>query len=204
MSIFSKLGDKSWMTPGVVGEVRDRSRGDGPAAKTGLAFFMAVLTSMFFLFVVGYRMRMMQNDWVPVNDPGLLWVNTGLLVLASVAMQAAKRSVLDGKIRAVRIRLTIAGALSAGFLIGQLLAWTELRATGLYALQSPATAFFMLLTGLHALHLFGGMLVWCRATYRAWRGMEVKRIRLSVELCTTYWHYMLLVWLVFFTVLLMT
>jgi len=204
MSILGKLTDKSWMTPGVVGEVQDRSRGEGPAAKTALAFFMAVLTSMFFLFVVGYRMRMAEPDWVAIADPNLLWLNTGLLILASVAMQSAKGGAQDGKIRAVRSRLTVAGALSIGFLIGQYLAWLELRETGLYALQSPATAFFMLLTGLHALHLFGGLLVWGRATFRAWRGMEVKRIRLSVELCTTYWHYLLLVWFVFFTVLLMT
>ena len=51
---------------------------------------------------------------------------------------------------------------------------------------------------------FGGLLVWARASWRAWRGMEVARIKLSVELCTTYWHYLLLVWFVMFALLLST
>ena len=53
MSIFSKLGEKSWATPGYTGPVGDRSRGTGPAARTMLGFLLAVLTSMFFLFFVG-------------------------------------------------------------------------------------------------------------------------------------------------------
>jgi cytochrome c oxidase subunit 3 len=94
--------------------------------------------------------------------------------------------------------------MTIAFLVGQYMAWGILRDTGLYAVQSPAAAFFMLLTGIHALHLLGGLLVWARATARAWQGIEVKRIRLSVELCTTYWHFLLLVWYVFFTLLLLT
>jgi len=134
----------------------------------------------------------------------LLWVNTGLLVLASAAMQAAKASATGGRIKELRNRLTLAGVSSIAFLFGQFAAWGALRDAGLYAVQSPAAAFFMLLTGLHAIHRFGGLLVWLRGTARAWRGLEVQRIRLSVELCTTYWHYLLLVWFVFFTVLVST
>lgn len=204
MSLFAKLAEKSWLTPSVAGDADDQSIPAEPAAKTGLAFFIAVLTSMFFLFVVGYRMRMAEPDWVPVSDPQLLWFNTGVLILASIAMQSAKAGAAEGKITRVRNWLSAAGALTIAFLIGQYAAWGVLRDSGLFALQSPATAFFILLTGLHALHLLGGLLVWLRATARVWQGIEVKRIRLSVELCTTYWHYLLLVWLVFFTLLLST
>ncbi len=204
MSIFSKLTEKSWLTPGVVGEVHDRSRGEGPAARTALIMFMAVLTSVFFLFVVGYRMRMAESDWVPVSDPALLWVNSAALILASVFMHRAKRAVADGRIKAVRHALTLAGFFSIAFLVGQYTAWGLLRDAGLYAASSPAAAFFMLLTGLHALHLIGGLAVLSRATVRAWQGIEVKRIELSVELCATYWHFLLFVWYVFFTLLLLT
>jgi len=61
-----------------------------------------------------------------------------------------------------------------------------------------------LLTALHGLHLLGGLLVWGRATLKSWRHIEVAKIKLSVELCTMYWHYLLLVWFVFFTLLLST
>ncbi|MEJ2138399.1 MAG: cytochrome-c oxidase [Gammaproteobacteria bacterium] len=204
MSIFRQLTEKSWATQGVVGEINDRSRGLGPAAKTMLGFFLAVLTSMFFLFVIGYRMRMAMPDWEPIADPGLLWFNTGLLVLSSLFMQRAKLAAQESKISVVRNNLSVAGVLAAGFLIGQYLAWGYLHDAGLYAVNSPAAAFFFLLTALHALHLLGGMFVWAYSTFRSWQKIEVVRIKLSVELCTTYWHYLMLVWIVFFILLLAT
>jgi len=65
-------------------------------------------------------------------------------------------------------------------------------------------AFFLLLTAMHGIHLVGGLAVWARATLRAVRGADFARVRLSVELCTVYWHYLLLVWLVLFGLLLQT
>ena len=119
-------------------------------------------------------------------------------------MQRAKNSAQEGLIAKVRDNLSLAGVFTVAFLLGQYIAWQILKGSGFYALTNAPTAFFMLLTGLHAVHLLGGLFVWTRATWRAWRGEEVERIRLSVELCTTYWHYLLLVWFVFFALLLMT
>ncbi len=204
MNIFKILGDKSWATPGVVGEINDRSVGPGPTAKTGLRFFLAVLTSMFFLFIVGYRMRMQLADWQPLADPAVLWLNTLLLVLSSFALQRAKNAAERGTIGAVRTNLTAAGILTFTFLFGQYFAWQELLGTGSYAKTNPSFAFFFLLTGLHAIHLVGGLYVWARSAFKAWSGMEIVRFKLSIELCTTYWHYLLAVWLVFFILLLST
>jgi predicted ABC-type transport system involved in lysophospholipase L1 biosynthesis ATPase subunit len=52
------------------------------------------------------------------------------------------------------------------------------------------------------LHLLGGLAVWARATVRAARGADFAKVRLSVELCTVYWHFLLAVWAVLFAVLL--
>jgi len=204
MSFFRQLADKSWATQGVAGEIHDRSLGDGPAYKTCLNVLMAVLTSMFFLFIVGYRLRMAEADWVPIKDPALLWANTGFLMLAGWFMQRACKAAADGMIGPVRNNLTVAGALTMIFLVGQYFAWEQLHAAGYYIASSAAAAFFVLLTVLHALHLLGGLAVLARATARAWLGVEVRRLKLSVELCTTYWHFLLLVWFVFFALLLTT
>ena len=204
MSIFKQLTDKSWATQGVIGAINDRSLGPGPAAKTGLGFFLAVLTSVFGLFVVGYRLRMAEPDWVPIADPGLLWFNTVLLILSSIFMERAKHATAKGQIAAVRNNLTVAGLMTVGFLVGQYLAWGQLHTAGYYAAGDAAAAFFYLLTALHGFHLLGGLFVWARAAFKTWQNIEVARIKLSVELCTTYWHYLLLVWFVFFTLLLST
>jgi cytochrome c oxidase subunit 3 len=204
MSFFAELFDKSWATPGVVGEINDRSLGIGPAAKTCLNFFMMVLTSMFLLFIVGYRLRMAEADWQPIADPMILWLNTVVLIVAGVAMQRTRDAAASGQIKRIRNNLTFAGVLTATFLVGQYFAWQQLSAAGYYISASPAAAFFLLLTTLHALHLMGGMFFLIKAVWRAWQGVEVARIKLSIELCTTYWHYLLLVWFVFFALLLST
>lgn len=204
MNIFKELTDKSWATPGIIGEVKDPSIGTGPAARTMLWFLLGVLSSMFLLFVVGYRMRMALPDWVPISDPGILWFNTALLVLSSAFMQLARNAAKSGHIGGVRNYMTLAGVLAIGFLAGQYIAWGQLIGAGIYAANSPAAAFFYLLTALHALHLAVGLIVLAFACVRAWQKIEVARIQLSVELCTTYWHYLLLVWLVFFVLLIAT
>jgi cytochrome c oxidase subunit 3 len=74
-----------------------------------------------------------------------------------------------------------------------------------YLLGNPAVAFFYLLTAVHGLHLLGGLFVWGKTVIRMARPrVELVDLRLSVELCTVYWHYLLLVWLVLFGLLLST
>ena len=96
----------------------------------------------------------------------------------------------------------LAGSVSAVvFLIGQLLAWRQLNAAGYLPAANPANAFFYLITATHGLHLLGGLVALGRTTAKAWQGVEARRLRLSVELCTMYWHFLLLVWLVLLALL---
>ena len=82
--------------------------------------------------------------------------------------------------------------------------WQQLNAAGLYVTSNPANAFFYVLTAIHGVHLLGGLWVWGRTTGRVLTGADVERVRMSVELCTVYWHYLLLVWIVLFALLLST
>lgn len=175
-----------------------------PPVKVGLGVFLAVATSLFALLISAYHMRMMAADWTHLALPRVLWLNTGVLILSGVAMQWTRAAAQREQIDSVRIGLIAAGVFTVSFLAGQLWAWQQLNAAGYFVKTDPATAFFYLLTALHGLHLLGGMYVWGRTTARVLRGVEVGKVRLSVELCTVYWHYLLLVWLVLFAVLLHT
>ncbi len=67
--------------------------------------------------------------------------------------------------------------------------------------SNPANSFFYLITGLHGLHLAGGLVVWARAATWMGRGGERARLFLCVELTARYWHFLLLVWLALFGLL---
>ena len=184
------------------------AHGDGalslPPVKVGLGVFLAVATSLFALLISAYHMRMMAADWVTLALPRVLWLNTAVLILAGVAMQWTRSAAQWGQIDNVRLGLIAAGILTFSFLAGQLWAWQQMDAAGYFLTANPAYSFFYLLTALHGLHLLGGLWVWGKTTAKVLRGVKVGKLRLSVELCTVYWHYLLLVWLVLFAVLLHT
>lgn len=175
-----------------------------PPVKVGLGVFLAVATSVFALLISAYFMRKIGPDWTTLAVPRVLWLNTGLLLLSGVAMQWTRSAARRGQIDGVRSGLLASGVLSFAFLAGQLWAWQQLSASGYFAAANPANAFFYLLTALHGLHLLGGLWVLGKTTAKVWRGVEVGAVRLSVELCTVYWHYLFLVWLVLFALLLST
>jgi len=173
-------------------------------AKIGLLSFIAVVTSLFALFLSAYMMRMRLGDWRPVDEPNLLWLNTAVLVLASVAFQLTRGAAKRGQPLTVKVGLLVGGACTILFLLGQLMAWQQLNASGFFMTGNPANSFFYLLTALHGLHLLGGLWVWGRTTLRILTGADAESVRLSVELCTVYWHYLLLVWIGLFALLLST
>ena len=197
----SRLTARSWEHPGTAGET------GGAAivpARVGLWAFMAVATSLFSLFSAAYLMRMHHGYWCHVDAPPILWVNTALLLVAGVAFQSSRLAANRGQRDRLVSALAIGGVLTIAFLCGQFLAWRQLAPTLYFIQGSPATAFFHLLTAVHGLHVLGGLAVWGRTTGRLAAGAEVIDVRLSVELCTVYWHFLLLVWLVLFGLLALT
>lgn len=172
-----------------------------PPAKIALWVFLGVATSLFVLFASAYAMRLGLADWSPLPRPRLLVVNTALLVGASLAMEwtahAARRDDRDRVLRGVGA----SGLLTLGFLAGQLFVWRQLNGAGFFVTSSAAASFFYLFTAVHGLHVLGGLVAWARASARAWRGSDPARIRLGVELCATYWHYLLAVWIALYALL---
>jgi cytochrome c oxidase subunit III len=191
-----RLTAKPWLEEGVIVDLREQSSSAPQAAKIGLGVFLAVVGSLFALFVSAYSMRMTMVDWRTLPVPALLWFNTAVLVLSSVALQwayiSARRDDMDGVI----LGLLAGGASAVTFLIGQLLAWRQLNAAGYFVASNPANSFFYLITAVHGVHLMGGLVALGRTTAKVWRGAEVAQVRTSVELCAIYWHFLLLVWLV--------
>jgi cytochrome c oxidase subunit 3 len=191
-----RLAAKPWLEEGLLADFRGESASSMPPAKIGLGVFLAVVGSLFALFISAYSMRMNMVDWRTLPVPRLLWFNTGVLVVSSIALQwahmAARRNDIDG----VFAGLLAGGASAVTFLAGQLLAWQELNVAGYFVASNPANSFFYLITAAHGLHLMGGLVALGRTTAKVWRGAEMTQVRLSVELCAIYWHFLLLVWLV--------
>jgi cytochrome c oxidase subunit 3 len=202
MNLFHQLTEKPWApTQGNVVHLRDGSAFTVPTATLGLRVFLAVVTVLFVLLIMAYSSRMEFEDWRPAPELSLLWMNTAMLVLSSMAMQWAKIATRRGERDGVAAGLVAGGAFAIAFLGGQLFAWRQLSMLVAFDITNPAIGFFYLITALHGLHLLGGLVAWGWTAANVWRGVDVAHLRLSVELCTVYWHFLLLIWLVLFGLL---
>ena len=196
-----RLTAKPWLEEGTLGDFPGGGASTLPAAQIGLGVFLVVVSSLFALLISAYSMRMGVTDGKPLPAPKILWVNTGVLILSSAALQGAYMAAKRDRMDRVRAGLFAAAVFALAFLVGQVLAWRELAAAGYYLAGHPASSFFYLITGVHGLHLAGGIVALGRTTARAWDGVAATELRLGVRLCAQYWHFLLVLWLVLFGLL---
>jgi cytochrome c oxidase subunit III len=201
-----RITAKPWLETGAI---LDHGAPSLPAAKVGLCVFLAIVGMLFALFFSAYLTRTSVPepnvvDLAPLPAPKLLWLNTGALIFSSGALQWAQIAARRGRLEGTTVGLLAGGALTFLFLAGQLIAWRQMVAAGYFLTTSPASSFFYLIIGVHGLHLLGGLVALTRTTGKALGSYPMRELRLSVELCTIYWHFLLLVWLVFFSLLLLS
>ena len=205
MKFIDALTEKPWLKD--QGKALDLHGGRSfslPPAKLGLRVFLVVATVVFTLSVVTYTYRMGDADWHPLPHLWLLWLNTAILILSSVGLQCARVAADRRRIRGVKAGLLAGGGFAFAFLAGQIMAWQQLADSGYFTVTNAANAYFCLLTALHGVHLLGGLVAWRRTTVKVWGGAEVAQVRLSVDLCAVYWHFLLVIWLILFCLLLFT
>lgn len=209
MSLLSRLTEKSWEPPAPGAHVADPAEYRPEAARVGMIVYFGVATVLFALISSAYLMRMglgsgdhpAFGDWQPMPEPPLIWINSAVLVLNSLAWEVARAGARMGRTAIMRQGLVSAGIVAMLFLGGQLLLWREFAEAGYFLQSNPANAFFYLITTVHGLHLIGGLFFWSRAMIGLRRGADV---RLSVELCAGYWHFLLLIWVLMLGLLIST
>lgn len=158
-----------------------------------LMFFMALASA----FIV---LRSGSGVWVAVHLPRVLWANTCILVGSSFTLESARRRLALADAAGFRKFWVITTSLGFLFVAGQLLAWRQLVAQGVYIASNQASSFFYIFTAAHGVHLLGGVgaLVYVLA-----RKFDQKKISISLaaEITSYYWHFMDGLWVFLFALL---
>ena len=206
LNIFKLLSQKPWeASQAIIDNQHDGKTLASSKAKLGVKTVMVVSTVIFSLFVVSYSDRMLVHDWKSLSEPWLLWINTVILILTSFVFHKGKIYSDKNNFEKVKNSLLLVGFLTFAFITGQLLVWQHFISVGQYASTNPANAFFYLFTALHGLHLLGGLFFWARATTELFRNnYSVTKIKQAIGLCAAYWHFLLIVWIVLFGLMLAT
>jgi len=206
LNIFKLLSQKPWEpSQAAVDNEHDGKTLALSKAKLGVRTVMVVSAVIFSLFVVSYSDRMLIHDWRSLSEPWLLWINTAILILTSIVFHKAKVLSDKNELEKAKNYLLLVGFLTFAFITGQLLVWQHYVSLGQYASTNPANAFFYLFTALHGLHVLGGLFFWGRAITKLFtRNYNVLKIRQAIELCAIYWHFLLIVWFILFSLMIAT
>ena len=211
MSIFKTLREKPWdaQVAAAGNAVAVAPIDPQGAARIALRFIMAIVSVLFLLFIITFLSRSQYPDfqslagqpWQPFTDPTRLWINTGILAIASLAIQFGLASARSAHLNRAIVGISSAVFFSILFLLAQLDLWQHLYALGFYVNTNPANSYFYVLTALHGLHLMGGLIVLANVVFRVWYDGSPESLSGPLQLCTTYWHFLLGVWLVLFALL---
>ncbi len=163
-------------------------------AKFGLWLFIAAIMMLFAAFTSAYLVRSGGGDWIRFSIPSVMWYGIAALILSSVSIQSALKSIRTGKTDVFRKLLLLGVLLGAVFIAGQFIGWNQLRTSGLYLDTNASSAFFYMITVTHFVHLMGGIIALVFVTGKALLGRYNSQNYLGVELCSTYWHFLGALW----------
>ena len=165
-------------------------------ATIGMAIFLGAVGMLFAALFFAYAvMRAQAPAWPPVGvaplPRGTLGLNTLVLVAASLALRGARGATRRDQPARARLRVRAALALGAAFLAAQVTIWHALATSGAGPGSGIYGSVFFAFSGLHALHVAGGLVA---LALIAARGAGAR----GLGACVLYWDFVLVVWLLFY------
>jgi cytochrome c oxidase subunit 3 len=165
----------------------------------GMWLFLASLAMLFGGCLVGFMViRLRAPEWPPAGSPGLpaaFWLSTALLVIVSVLLLAAERAFGTGQESRLTRLLSAAAVVGVAFVLSQISGWARLAA----ASELPQNNLYLfgvyVLSFLHVVHVFGGLVPLIWVTLRSRKGSYTSSDHEGVTDVAMYWHFLGIVWL---------
>jgi len=171
-------------------------RGSSLTSIVGVVVLMcASLMTFGAMFCAMVVRRGMSNDWHAVPLPHILWWNTGVLLLSSVAIDLGRRLLRRNRRPAFNIAWSAGTLMGTWFLIGQIIAWSQLESKGFFLKGNPSSAFFYVLTWAHAAHVVGALAAVYYVEFRGLRYELGPNRRSWVDASALFWHFLDVLWL---------
>lgn len=165
--------------------------------KLALWVAIASLVMMFTALTSAYIVRQSAGNWLEFNIPNIFYLNTLVIVVSSLTLHGSYLAFKRQAKAAYQGLMVVTFLLGVTFLVLQYLGWHELSAIGVPLKTNPSGDFVYAISGLHGLHILGGLGILLVSLLVAFlRPLKVTPIRkLRFELVLTYWHFVDLLWL---------
>ncbi|MFZ2905002.1 MAG: cytochrome c oxidase subunit 3 [Cyclobacteriaceae bacterium] len=172
--------------------------------KFAMWLFCVSVVMVFGALTSAYIVRQAEGNWSEFDLPVLFWVNTVVILVSSVSLHWAYLAAKQDRLETLKIALIITTILGGSFLVGQFMGWVDLVNQRVYWVGNPSGSFVYVLSGLHGLHIIGGvvyLLIVLKSTFQY--KVHSKSLN-QIEMCVTYWHFLGGLWLYLFVFLLLT
>ena len=169
-----------------------------------LWLFMGTIVMLFAAFTSAYLVRSTDGDWLKFDLPPMFMISTAVILLSSVSAQVAYWAAKNNNTSRVNLALLVTVVLGIVFLYLQVKGWGQLVDENVYLggqYSNPAGSFVYILSGLHGFHLVTGLIYLLIVLYSSARGKVGSSDLLQIEMCTTYWHFLDLLWIYLFVFL---
>jgi len=166
--------------------------------KFALWLFMASVVMLFASWTSAYIVRQAEGNWMFFELPVLFYYSTALIVISSITMQLGYFAARKDNLRGVTMLVAMTAVLGVLFLIAQVLGWSQLVNSSVYFVGNPSGSFVYVITGFHGLHIISALIF----LFIVMKSASEKRIRsdnmAQMEMCTTYWHFLGILWVYLF------
>lgn len=165
----------------------------------------ASIIMMFGAFTSAYIVKQAAGNWLEFSLPSIFYISTVVILTSSLVLHISYSSFINGQETKYKLFLVLAFVLGLCFLVLQYLGWQELYAIGIDLKGSISGSFVYLISGVHALHILGGIAAMIVALLQAFtlpfRVTDKRKLRFKLTL--HYWHFVDLLWVYLFVFILL-
>ncbi len=174
------------------------------AKKMMLLFSMLSIAMTFAGLTSAYIVSKSRPDWLKEFElPIAFTISTIVILLSSISIWIAKKNVKKNNVSNTSLWLFITFSLGIAFIVSQFSGFGELISQGYFftgAQSTITTSFLYVLTVLHLIHLFAGIIVLIVVMINNYKN-KYKIEKLGFELAVTFWHFLGVLWIYLFVFL---
>jgi cytochrome c oxidase subunit 3 len=166
--------------------------------KFALWIAMISMIMLFSALTSAYIVQKASGDWLSFPIVDEFFISTGVILCCSIFLHISYKAFVDQNYQLYQFFLTIGLVLGFLFVALQYLGWLQLNEMGIFVYTNQSSSFFVLLVGVHALHVLGGIAALLISWIFAMKRNTLKwseKAQLRLELTFTYWHFVDLLWL---------
>ena len=159
------------------------------------------IVMMFAALTSAYIVKKNQSSWLEFDLPRIFWYSTFTIILSSVTIHLALKAFKAREMSRYRTFITVTVILGILFMLMQWMGFRDLESRNIaltVARSNSAASFLFVITGLHMVHVLGGVIALLVIFIRAYMGKVRNYSSLPIELVSTYWHFVDVLWIYLF------